>query len=78
MLHHPCQPVTGTILVADDQASNRELLEELLTAQGFKVISVRDGIAALRELAETQVDLAGCGKTTARPKMLSRFQVLWG
>jgi hypothetical protein len=22
--------------------------------------------------------LAGCGKTTARPKMLSRFQVLWG
>jgi putative two-component system response regulator len=57
MLHHPCQPVTGTILVADDQASNRELLEELLTAQGFKVISVPDGIAALRELAETQVDL---------------------
>jgi CheY-like chemotaxis protein len=27
------QPVTGTILVADDQASNRELLEELLTAE---------------------------------------------
>ncbi len=31
------QPVTGTILVADDQVSNRELLEELLTAEGFKV-----------------------------------------
>jgi putative two-component system response regulator len=57
MLHHLCQPVTGTILVADDQASNREMLEELLTAQGFKVISVPDGIAALKELAETQVDL---------------------
>jgi two-component system, cell cycle response regulator len=57
MLHYLCQPVTGTILVADDQASNRELLEELLTAQGFKVISVPDGIAALKELAETQVDI---------------------
>ena len=57
MLHWSCQPVTGTILVADDQASNRELLEELLTAQGFKVISVPDGAAALQELAKTQIDL---------------------
>ena len=57
MLHRPFQHVTGTILVADDQASNRELLEELLTPQGFKVISVPDGTAALQELAETQVDL---------------------
>jgi putative two-component system response regulator len=57
MLHQPSQPVTGTILVADDQASNRELLEELLTAQGFNVISVPDGVAALQKLAETPVDL---------------------
>jgi light-regulated signal transduction histidine kinase (bacteriophytochrome) len=33
-------PITGTILVADDQEANRELLEELLTAQGSKVITV--------------------------------------
>jgi putative two-component system response regulator len=57
MLNQPFQPVTGTILVADDQASNRELLEELLAPQGYKVISVPDGTIALRELAETQVDL---------------------
>ncbi len=57
MLHRSFQPVTGTILVADDQASNRELLEELLTPQGFKVISVPDGTTALLKLAETQVDL---------------------
>jgi putative two-component system response regulator len=57
LLHRPCQPVTGTILVADDQASNRELLEELLTPRGFKVISVPDGAAVLQELARTQVDL---------------------
>src|SRR5882762_5101919 len=54
MLH---QSITGTILVADDQAANRELLEELLTAQGCKVITVPDGAAAVEELARTQVDL---------------------
>jgi putative two-component system response regulator len=51
------QPITGTILVADDQPSNRELLEELLTAQGFKVIATSDGAAALEELAKVQADL---------------------
>src|ERR1700738_627614 len=49
--------VTGTILVADDQASNRELLEELLTAEGFKVASVSNGAAALEQLSIVPVDL---------------------
>src|SRR6202162_3717115 len=57
MLHQPHQPITGTVLVADDQAANRELLEELLTAQGYKVIAVPDGAAAVEELTRTQVDL---------------------
>ncbi len=57
MLPRARQPLTGTILVADDQASNRELLEELLTPQGFTVISVADGVSALQELAENRVDL---------------------
>jgi putative two-component system response regulator len=51
------QPISGTILVADDQVSNRELLEELLTTQGFSVITVADGAAALEELSHIQVDL---------------------
>ena len=51
------QPITGTILVADDQSSNRELLEELLTMQGFTVITASDGAAALEELARVQADL---------------------
>jgi putative two-component system response regulator len=54
MLPHP---ITGTILVADDQAANRELLEELLTAQGCKVITVPDGAAAVEELTRAEVDL---------------------
>jgi putative two-component system response regulator len=54
MLH---QQITGMILVADDQASNRELLEELLTAEGFKVSSVSNGEAALEQLAIVPIDL---------------------
>ena len=57
MLRRSFQPVSGTISVADDQASNRELLEELLTTEGFKIISVPDGAAALRELSAEQIDL---------------------
>ncbi|MGC1373751.1 MAG: HD domain-containing phosphohydrolase [Candidatus Sulfotelmatobacter sp.] len=52
---HP--PVTGTVLVADDQASGRELLEEFLSAQGFKVITVGDGAAALEALTSHPIDL---------------------
>ena len=57
MLRKSNQPVTGTILVADDQASNRELLEELLTAEGFKVASVANGAAALEQLSIVPIDL---------------------
>src|SRR5450755_4784921 len=57
MQYRSHQSATGTILVADDQAANRELLDELLTAQGFRVVTVPDGAAAVEELSKTQVDL---------------------
>ncbi len=57
MLHRSPQCLTGTILVVDDQEPNRELLDELLTAQGFKVITVPDGASAFLELTRMQVDL---------------------
>jgi putative two-component system response regulator len=57
VLLQPEPAPSGTILVADDQASNRELLEELLTAQGFKVITVSDGAEALDQLGTASVDL---------------------
>jgi putative two-component system response regulator len=57
MFHRSSQCLTGTILVVDDQAANRELLDELLTTQGLKVIAVPDGPSALLELTRTQVDL---------------------
>jgi hypothetical protein len=43
VLSHSNYAITGTILVADDQVGNRELLTELLTTQGFKIITVGDG-----------------------------------
>jgi putative two-component system response regulator len=55
--HQSVQCITGTILVADDQVANRELLEELLTSRGFKVTAVPDGTSALLALSRTQVDL---------------------
>ena len=49
--------ITGTILVADDQASNRELMQELLSHEGFEVITAPDGPTALEELSRAQADL---------------------
>src|ERR1700723_147528 len=57
MLHRSSQCLTGTILVVDDQEPNRELLDELLTAQGFKVITVPDGASAFLELTRAEGDL---------------------
>jgi putative two-component system response regulator len=57
VLSHPNHAFTGTILVADDQESNRELFSELLTAQGLKVITAADGAAALDQLSRVPTDL---------------------
>jgi len=57
MLSQPINLVSGTILVADDQASNRELLDELLTTQGFKVITAADGAEALHQISKVPTDL---------------------
>ena len=51
------QPVVGTILVADDEAANRELMEELLSTEGYQVVTASDGPGALQELSRTKVDV---------------------
>jgi putative two-component system response regulator len=51
------QPTTGTILVADDQVPNRELLEELLSTEGFKVVIAADGAEALHQASRVPIDL---------------------
>jgi putative two-component system response regulator len=51
------QSVNGTILVADDQAANRELLDELLSSEGFNVLTAADGASALEHLNLVSIDL---------------------
>ena len=46
-----------TILVADDHESSLTGLEELLSAEGFKVVTARDGQNALAEFQRVQPDL---------------------
>jgi len=48
----------GTILVADDNDSLRELLVHMLRVQGYRVLVAADGGEALKILLREQVDLA--------------------
>jgi CheY-like chemotaxis protein len=45
------------ILIAEDNATNRELFRELLEARGYAVDEACDGPEALRMLEQTQPDL---------------------
>ena len=48
----------ATILVADDQEANRELLSAMLEAQGYRVVCAVDGDQALQVSLDQSVDLA--------------------
>jgi len=45
------------VLIAEDNAVNRELLRELLEMRGYAVIEACDGQEALQKIAETQPDI---------------------
>jgi putative two-component system response regulator len=47
-----------TILVADDDDMNRELLSDILIGEGYKVICAEDGNEALNAIYNSTVDLA--------------------
>ena len=49
--------MSETILVVDDQASVRQLLQEYLTEQGFRVVTAVDGQMALYSARHDQPDL---------------------
>ena len=46
-----------TILVADDNPVSRELISEILEAEGYRVIEAIDGGDALQKARETRPDL---------------------
>jgi CheY-like chemotaxis protein len=45
------------VLIAEDNAVNRELLRELLEAQGYAVTEACNGGQALQAIAQTQPDV---------------------
>ncbi len=47
----------GTILLADDETAIRESLAELLRDEGYTVVEVADGEAAIRAIGQSEVDL---------------------
>ncbi len=51
------QSARGRVLVVDDDDRNRTLLERLLTVQGYDVLTVKSGEAALTALRHVAVDL---------------------
>src|ERR1700681_258972 len=61
-----------TILVADDNEANRELLSALLTAEGYQVVSAADGQQALKQVDSDSIDLALLDVVMPRP---TRFEV---
>lgn len=51
-------PAKATILIADDDEINRELLSEILTYEGYTVILAADGEEALDAIHHKSIDLA--------------------
>src|SRR5512147_1241376 len=49
--------MTNTILVVDDQASVRRLLQDYLTEQGFRVLTATDGESAIYTARHEQPDV---------------------
>ena len=45
------------VLVVDDEANMRRVLEIMLSRRGFRTLSAADGLQALEQLSETPVDL---------------------
>ena len=47
----------STILIVDDNQEIREIIEILLTGEGFQAVQVKDGMTALELLNEREFDL---------------------
>jgi len=49
--------MTMKLLIAEDDPASRELLREILEAQGYQVVEAEDGQTALRRIEEENPDL---------------------
>jgi len=53
----PDMPITGRILIADDNQQNRELLDAYLSEDGHEIDMAADGAQTLQKVRETMPDL---------------------
>lgn len=58
MSRRPPDPSTRRILIAEDETATRRALRELLVNEGYRVIAVPDGRAALRIIERESFDFA--------------------
>jgi putative two-component system response regulator len=70
------QEQTGTILVADDNEANRELVAALLTAEGYQVVCVADGMEAQQAIESGSIDLALLDVVMPRPSGFDLCQAM--
>jgi DNA-binding response OmpR family regulator len=56
-MFQPLSNMTRTILVVDDEPTQREMLAEALEAEGFTIVTAADGRAALLKFRESKPDL---------------------
>src|ERR1700740_34296 len=66
----------GIILAADDNEANRELLADLLSAEGYRVVCAADGQQALERVDSDSIDLALLDVVMPRPTGFEICQAL--
>lgn len=48
---------TTTLLIVDDEAMIRNLLEKILSKEGYKILTAKDGLEALEVMESSKVDI---------------------
>lgn len=48
---------TITLLIVDDEAMIRNLLEKILSKEGYKILTAKDGLEALEVMESSKVDI---------------------
>jgi len=76
----PQQPMSGTVLVVDDEGIIRDLARNALENAGFKVLEARDGLEAVERIAERpdSIDLVLLDMTMPRMGGAEAFRRIRG
>jgi signal transduction histidine kinase/CheY-like chemotaxis protein len=65
----PVERRSGTIMVVEDEEAVREMTTRLLERAGYRVVAVPDGVAALTQIAEGDIDIDVLVTDVVLPRM---------